>query len=209
MVGALLTFCCLVTINVRVITSFQDNVYGYSEISSRYRRIILGFHKIFRPTMIFAPASVPILIAVGLPQFSIFINTAVFTARLLSMDVLLSVRIIITSTSCQCLYQPQLLSCHQTPKVLESILYANLFNHLIFIFSTLLRFGQCETLTGALNQYLHLMNLCSCSSDDITKMHLDVHSNIYGNLTLIKILLSVLTYFPGLQYQYCRQVVPL
>lgn len=88
--SALLAFCYLVTINVRAITSFQDNVYGYSEISSRYRRIILGFHRILRPTMIFAPACVPMRMAVGLPQFSIFINVGVFTARL-SMDVLLPV----------------------------------------------------------------------------------------------------------------------
>ena len=46
------------------------------------------FHGVFLPIMIFAPAAVPSLAAVGLPQFNIFINAdalTVNTVKLLSV----------------------------------------------------------------------------------------------------------------------------
>lgn len=42
---------------------------------------MLTFHKIFLPITIFAPAEVPSLTAVGLPQFNISINVDVLTVN--------------------------------------------------------------------------------------------------------------------------------
>ena len=54
----------------------------YSEIQSRYFWTLATFQKTRRPITTFAPASIPICIAVGFPEFNSFCSPVVSTVKL-------------------------------------------------------------------------------------------------------------------------------
>lgn len=73
--------CCRTTpkSSLVLISSF---LLFYSEIQSRYFWTLATFQKTRRPITTFAPASIPICIAVGFPEFNSFCSPVVSTVKL-------------------------------------------------------------------------------------------------------------------------------
>lgn len=75
----------------------------YSEISSRYFLIFATFQYTLLPTQNFAPAAIPICVAVCLPEFNIFCNPAVSTLNASEDELGYDVVFLIINTSAFCL----------------------------------------------------------------------------------------------------------